>query len=134
MPGHWETKSAEKTIDELKKKLKLRSQNGIDLHVEQVRKKGLILINDYSLSSLGTFKEEILEELKELKDLVYRLQLTYGEIIDILDLKYIPTKRIGYSLKPNIYQISDKNNTVKNILPDNVKISVTIDEKNMNPI
>ena len=57
------------------------------------------------------------------------MQLTYDEIIDILDLKYIPTKRIGYSLKPNIYQISDINNTLKNILPDNMKISVTIDEK-----
>ena len=34
-----ETKSAEKTIDELNNLLELRSQNGIDLHVEQVRKK-----------------------------------------------------------------------------------------------
>ena len=31
------------------------------------------------------------------------MQLTYDEIIDILDMKFIPTKRIGYSLKPNIY-------------------------------
>ena len=61
--------------------------------------------------------------------LFYTMQLTYDEIIDILDLKYIPTKRIGYSLKPNIYQISDINKTLKNLLPDNVKISVTIDEK-----
>ena len=42
-------------------------------------------------------KDEILAELKNVKyndhdDLVYRLQLTYGEIIHILDLKYIPTK------------------------------------------
>ena len=57
------------------------------------------------------------------------MQLTYDEIIDILDLKCVATKRIGYSLKPNIYKISDINNTLKNILPDNVKISVTIDEK-----
>ena len=40
IPGHCETKSAEKTIDELNKLLELSSQNGIDLHVEQVRKKG----------------------------------------------------------------------------------------------
>ena len=38
-------------------------------------------------------------------------------------------KRIGYSLKPNTYQISDINKTLQNILPDNMKISVTIDEK-----
>ena len=83
-------------------------------------------------------KNEILEELRnvkynDLKNLVYRMQLTYDEVIDILDLKYIPTKRTGFSLKPNIYQISDINNTLKNILPDNVKISVTIDERKYKP-
>ena len=62
------------------------------------------------------------------------MQLTYDEIMDILNLKYIPTKRIGYSLKPNIYQMIDINETLKNILPNNVKISVTIDEKYINPI
>ena len=61
--------------------------------------------------------------------MVYRLPLTYNEIVDILDLKYISAKRIGYPLKPNIYNVVDLNNTLKNILPDNVKISVTIDER-----
>ena len=60
VPGHYETESAEKSINELNKLLELRSQNGIELHVEQVRKKGLVLINDYSLSSLGMFKDDIL--------------------------------------------------------------------------
>ena len=81
IPGLYETESAQKTIDELNNFLELRSQNGIELHVEQVRKKGLFLINDYSLSSLGMFKDEILEELKnvkynDLEDLVYRFKLT----------------------------------------------------------
>ena len=134
IPGHYETESAQKTIDELNNLLELRSQNGIELHVEQVRKKGLILINDYSLSSLGMFKNEILEELKKVKyndleDLVYRFKLTYDEIMDIIDLKYIPTKRTGYSIKPNIYNVVDLNKTLKNILPTNVKIDVTIDER-----
>ena len=39
IPGHWKSKSAEKTFDELNKLVNLRSQNYIDLHVEQVRKK-----------------------------------------------------------------------------------------------
>ena len=39
IPGHWENKSAEKTVDELKKLVELRSQNRLELHVEQVRKK-----------------------------------------------------------------------------------------------
>ena len=112
IPGHYETESAQKTIDELNNLLELRSQNGIELHVEQVRKKGLNLINDYSLSSLGMFKDEILEELKnvkynDLEDLVYRFKLTYDEIMDILDLNCIPTKRTGYSIEPNIYNVVD---------------------------
>ena len=134
IPGHYETESAQKTIDELNNLLELRSQNGIELHVEQVRKKRLILINDYSLSSLGMFKDEILEELKnvkynDLEDLVYRFKLTYDEIMDLLDLKYIPTKKTGYSIEPNIYNVVDLNNTLKNILPNNVKIDITIDDR-----
>ena len=133
IPGHWNSKSAEQTIDEVNKLINLRSENDIELHTEQVRKKGLILIEDYSLSSLGIFKQEILEELKkanynDVEDLVYRFQLTYDEIIDILDLKFISSKRIGYSLNPGIYEIIDINTTLKYILPDNVKVNVTIDD------
>ena len=134
IPGHYQNKSDEETINELNKLLELRSQNSIDLHVEQVRKKGLILINDYSLSSLGMFKDEILEDLKnakfdDLEDMVYRFRLTYDEIMDILDLKYIPAKRMGFSIEPNIYSVVDLNRTLKNILPNNVKIGITIDER-----
>ena len=133
IPGLWETKSAEKTIEELKKLLDLKSQNGIELHVEQVRKKRLILVNDCSLPSLDTFKNEILEEVKnvkynDLEDLVFRFQLTYNEITDIINIKCIPTKRIGYFINPSIYEVIDLNNTLKHILPDNVKVSAKIDD------
>ena len=56
------------------------------------------------------------------------MRLSYDEIIDILDLKYISTKRTGYSLNPGIYEIVDLNNLLKYILPDNVKVSVSIDD------
>ena len=56
------------------------------------------------------------------------MQLTYDEIIDVLDLKYISTERRGYSLNPGIYEVIDLNNTLKHILPDNVKVSITIDD------
>ena len=97
IPGHWNSNSAQKTIDELNKLIDLRSENDIDLHVEQVREKEKLLINDLSLSSLGMFKNEILEELEtakynDLEDMVYRYQLTYDEFLNILDLKFIPTK------------------------------------------
>ena len=78
-------------------------------------------------------KNKILEELKkakhnDLEDLVYRIQLTFVEVRDILDLKYIPTKRTGYSLDQGIYEVVDLNKTLKYILPYNVKVSVTIDD------
>ena len=40
IPGHRNSKSAEKTITEINILLELRSHNDIELHVEQVRKKG----------------------------------------------------------------------------------------------
>ena len=133
IPGHWGTEFAEKIIDEVNRLLELRS---LELHVNEVRKRSnIIKIGDkeYKLSGFDNQKYEILEELKnvkynDLEDLVYRMQLTYDEIIDVLDLKYISTKRIGYSLNTGIYEIVDLNNTLKYILPDKVKISVTIDD------
>ena len=133
IPGHYETESAEKIIDDLNKLLELRS---LELHVDEVRKRGnKIKIGDieYKLSDFDNQKNVILEELKnakykDLEDLVYRMRLSYDEIMDILDLKYIPTKRTGYSLNPGIYEVSDLNNTLKYMLPDNVKVSVTIDD------
>ena len=43
------------------------------------------------------------------------MQLTYVEIIDILDSKYIATKRLGYSLNPGHNEMIDLNNTLKYI-------------------
>ena len=56
------------------------------------------------------------------------MRLSYDEIMDILDLKYIPTKRTGFSLNPGIYEVIDLNNTLKHILPNNVKVNITIDD------
>ena len=133
IPGHWETEFADNIIDEVNRLLELRS---LELHVNEVRKRGnTIKIGDreYKLSDFDNQKNEILEELKnveynDLADLVYRMQLTYDEIIDVLDLKYISTERSGYSLNPGIYEIVDLNNTLKHILPDNVKVNITIDD------
>ena len=133
IPGHYQNESDEKTINDLNKLLELIS---LELHVEEVRKRGnkiKVEDNEYKLSEFDTQKNEILEELKNVKyndldDLVYRLRLSYDEVMDILDLKYIPTKRTRYSLDPSIYEVDDLNNNLKYILPDNVKISLTIDD------
>ena len=119
IPGQMEKNSAGKTTDELNKILKLRS---LELDVKEVTKRGnkmKIGDNKYKLSDFKTQKNDILDELgnvkfNDLEDLVYRMQLTSAEIIDILDLKYAPIKRIGYGLKPNIYQIRYKKDTIKN--------------------
>ena len=57
IPGHYETESAEKTIDELNKLLELRT---LQLHVEEVRKRGnkiKIGDNEYQLSDFYTKKK-----------------------------------------------------------------------------
>ena len=133
IPGYYQTEFAEKMINDLNKLLELKS---FELHVKEVRKRGKkIKIEDheYQLSDFDAQKNEILEELKnvkynDLKDLVYKMRLSYDEIMDILDLKYIPTKRTGYSLNPGIYEVDGLNNTLKYVLPDNVKVSLTIDD------
>ena len=56
------------------------------------------------------------------------MRLSYDEIMDILDLKHIPAKGTGYSLIPGIYKVVDSNNTLKHILPDTVKVNITIDD------
>ena len=86
-----------------------------------------------SYQTLILKKNEILEELRnvkyiDLKDLLYRIQITYDEIIDILDLNYIPTKRSGEILNPGIYEVVDLNKSLKYILPDSVKVNITIDD------
>ena len=133
IPGHYQADFAEKVFDDLNKLLELKS---LELHVEEVRKRGnkmKIGDNEYEVSDFDTKKIEIPEDLRnvkynDLKDLVYRMQLIYNEIIGILDLEYIPTKRIGYSLNPGIYEVVGLNNTLKRVLPDNVKVSITIDD------
>ena len=133
IPGHYQNESDEITIDNLNNLLELKS---LELHVKEVKKRGnkiKIANKEYKLSDFDNKKNEIFEELKNakynhLEDLVYRMRLSYDEIMDILDLKYIPTKRTGYSLNPGIYEVIDLNNTSKHILPNNVKINNTIDD------
>ena len=133
IPGHYQNKSDEKIIDNLNKLLELKS---LELHVEEVKKRGnkiKMADKEYKLSDFDNKKNEISEELKnvkynDLEDLVYRMRLSYDEIMDILDLKYNPTKRTGYSLNPGIYEVIDINNTLILILPNNVKVNITIDD------
>ena len=60
--------------------------------------------------------------------MVYRNQLTYDEFMKILDLKYIPTTTIGYTLPPGMYEIVKINFTLKSLLPKEGKANITIDD------
>ena len=41
--------------------------------------------------------------------MVFRMELTYDEIEDILDVKYIAASTIGHTLQAGKYEISDIN-------------------------
>ena len=60
--------------------------------------------------------------------MVYRVQLTYDEFIDIFDLKYIPTTSIGYTLLPGKYDFIDTDYLSKSLLPKELKKIITFDD------
>ena len=67
IPGHYENKSDEKTINDLNKLLELKS---LELHVKEVKKRGnkiKIANKEYKLSDFDNQKYEILQELKNAK-------------------------------------------------------------------
>ena len=60
--------------------------------------------------------------------MVYRMHLTYDEIIDILDIKFYSSKRTCYTLPPGIYETIDINLMLNTFFTDEVKANVTIDD------
>ena len=60
--------------------------------------------------------------------MVFRMELTYHEIADILDTSYIAASSTGYALQRSIYEICDTNLILKSLLPDDVKVNVTFDD------
>ena len=66
--------------------------------------------HEYDLSDLDTRKEEIFEELKDvdykdLEDMVFRMELTYHEVADILDTNYFDAKSRRYTSPSGIYEL-----------------------------
>ena len=86
---------SEEIVDEINELLELICQNDIQLHVKEAEKRGTrieIENSCYNLAGFDHFKTEILAEVrrvkyKDLVDMVYRLELTYDEVLDILDMK-----------------------------------------------
>ena len=116
--------------------LKDRSRNDFERHVEEVRERSTqIKTGDkgYQLSDLDTRKNELIRELKnikyiDVKDMVYRMELTYDEIPDILNVKYFAASTAGYTSPPIMYRISDITSVIKSLLPKGVKVDITTDD------
>ena len=109
-PNQWIPEDGEELINKLNELLELRSENDIELHAKEVEERGtLIEIENrgYNLTAFDYVKSEILAELKRVKYnlevMVYRMDLPYHEIVDILDVKYFVGSTIGYTLSPGIY-------------------------------
>ena len=67
IPGRWQTNSGKKTIDELNNSLEPKSQKSTELHVKEVRKRGIKILKrdiEYKISDFDAQKNEIFEELK----------------------------------------------------------------------
>ena len=58
--------------------------------------------------------------------MVYRKEVTYDELKDVSDKKYTSATSIGCCLLPGTYENSDPNLMLKSILPDDVKVYITI--------
>ena len=91
------------------------------------------------MSDLDVHKNEIIEKLKsirynDLEDMVYRMQLTYHEIIDILDMEYISSSTIGYTIPPCLYGTSNPNLKLKSLFPNDIKLNITIDDNRLRSI
>ena len=65
--------------------------------------------------------------------MVYRLELTYDEIVDFLVVKYIAGPTMGYKLLLVIYETTDFNLMLKSLLPNKVKMNFTLDDGRLRP-
>ena len=63
--------------------------------------------NEGTQCVIFSFTDHSSNKYRHLEDMVYRLQLTYNEIVDILDFKYLPTLTKGYTLVPGICEVTD---------------------------
>ena len=118
----------------LKELLELRSENDIKLFVEVIEEGNQMKNGDKkcNLSDLDTRKIEIIKELKRvnsklLEKMVYGMELTYTEIVDILDVKKIAGSTIGYTSTPKIHEITDINLMLKSSLPNKVEVIIIND-------
>ena len=63
--------------------------------------------------------------------MVLRMELIFDEILDILGVKNIALSTNGFTSPPGINEISDNNLVLKSLLPNMVRVNITIDDKRL---
>ena len=64
-----------------------------------------------------TFTDDSHNKYRDLVDMVHRLQLTFDEIVDILNINYVAGSTKGYTLLPGVNKNIDINFMLKSLLP-----------------
>ena len=54
--------------------------------------------------------------------------MTYDEIVDILDVIYIPGSTMGYTIPPRIYEIGNIKSMLKSLFSGNVTVNIATDD------
>ena len=125
--GHWNSDDGVELTINLYNLLELRSENDIDLRSWKRGTRIEIENSGYILPGFDHFKNEIAAELKGVKyrdlgNMVYRLQLTYDGILEILDVKFKARSTLGDTLSPGVYQIVDFDLMSKYLLSSEVSV------------
>ena len=139
IPGHWSSRVGAEMIIRLQTLLKLGSENDIKLHLEELEKRGNLIKTEEKeseLSDLDSRKKQIIRELKnieynDLEYMAFRMELTYHEVAEILDMKNFNASTTRYTFPPGIYEISDNNLMLKSLLPDDIKVNITVDDNRL---
>ena len=77
------------------------------------------------------FENETLAELERVKykylgDMIYKMELTYDEVVDIPDKNHIAGSTIGHTPPPKLHNFGDINLMLKSLLTNEVKVNITI--------
>ena len=77
------------------------------------------------------FENETLAELervkyKYLEDMIYKMELTYDEVVDIPDKNHIAASTIEHTPPPKLHKFGDFNLMLKSLLTNEVKVNIKI--------
>ena len=75
------------------------------------------MLEELKRAKIGRRASTIQSVHNELENMVYRKEITYEEIIDILDVKYIAGSPICYTLPTGVSEFSDPNLMMKLFFP-----------------